>query len=147
MTLLYEAALKTRPDHENDTTSRPPAINPTAGVHPRPAFGKARWVKDPSRPGGGIYVAQDADELDQAGLQNGDIVIASEEPKSGAGESSQPNPPSEPSIQSSQQTELLQSMQMAANNLNPQMNTEAFGESADFGHGGQSESAEVGLVK
>jgi hypothetical protein len=70
MTLLYDAALKTNP--END---RPPAINPTAGVLPRPALGKAIWVADASKPYGGIWVAQDNEEKADSGLTENSVVL------------------------------------------------------------------------
>jgi hypothetical protein len=70
MTLLYEAALKTNPDDE-----RPPAINPTPGVLPRPALGKAIWVADASKPYGGIWVAQDNEEKADSGLTENSVVL------------------------------------------------------------------------
>jgi hypothetical protein len=70
MTLLYEAALKTNPEED-----RPPAINPTAGVLPRPAIGKARWLADPSKPYGGIWVAEDNAEKADSGLSENSVVL------------------------------------------------------------------------
>lgn len=70
MTLLYEAALKTNPEED-----RPPAINPTAGVLPRPSLGKARWLADPSKPYGGIWVAEDNAEKANSGLTENSVVL------------------------------------------------------------------------
>lgn len=80
MTLLYEAALKTTssPGTEDEPSSRPNNVNPTPGVHLRDNYGKSVFVKDPTRPGGGVFVAQSQDEKLQAGLQPADIVLASE---------------------------------------------------------------------
>lgn len=73
MTLLYEAALKTNPGED-----RPPPINPTAGVLPRPSLGKAVWVADASKPYGGIWVAQDDEEGQDSGLAKNSVVIGRE---------------------------------------------------------------------
>lgn len=70
MTLLYEAAIKTHPEDD-----RPPAINPTAGVLPRPALGKAIWLADASKPYGGIWVAQDNEEKADSGLTENSVVL------------------------------------------------------------------------
>ena len=80
MTLLYEAALKTTSAQgtEDEPSSRPNNVNPTPGVHLRDNYGKSVFVKDPTRPGGGVFVAQSQDEKLQAGLQPADIVLASE---------------------------------------------------------------------
>jgi len=67
MTLLYEAALKTNPDVE-EPRDRPAAINPTAGVSPRTAVGRAVWIKDETRKGGGIWVAKTERERQEAGV-------------------------------------------------------------------------------
>jgi hypothetical protein len=76
MTLLYEAALKTTTElDEND--SRPRPINPTAGVQRRQNLGKAVFVKDETKPAGGIWVVQSDDEKANAGLLGHDVVVLS----------------------------------------------------------------------
>lgn len=75
MTLLYEAALKTNPAG-NDKPR--PSGNPTAGVQLRKEPARLIFVKDPSRPGGGFYVADSEKEKSTSGLGEGDIVLASE---------------------------------------------------------------------
>lgn len=79
MTLLYEAALKTTaPESADELSSRPNNVNPTAGVTVRENYGKSVFVPDPSRPGGGVFVARSQDESREAGLLPIDIVLASE---------------------------------------------------------------------
>ncbi|KIS00249.1 hypothetical protein L804_01658 [Cryptococcus deuterogattii 2001/935-1] len=77
MTLLYEAALKTNPSG-NDKPQ--PSGNPTAGVQLRKEPARLIFVKDPSRSGGGFYVADSEKERASfgLGLRKGDIVLASE---------------------------------------------------------------------
>lgn len=77
MTLLYEAALKTNPDVE-EPKDRPAAINPTAGVSPRPAVGRAIWIKDESRKGGGIWVTRTDQERQDAGVPQDCCLLESE---------------------------------------------------------------------
>nr|ODN90018.1 hypothetical protein L203_01936 [Cryptococcus depauperatus CBS 7841] len=76
MTLLYEAALKTSPSGR-DTFAKPSG-NPTAGVSARKEISKLVFVKDPSRPGGGIFVAQNEKEKMTSGLIQEDVMLASE---------------------------------------------------------------------
>ena len=65
MTLLYEAALKTNVEGGEDRDIRPFRVNPTAGVSQREAPGRAVFVVDISRPGGGYWVAEtDQDKAD-----------------------------------------------------------------------------------
>lgn len=92
MTLLYEAALKTNPASISDEDERPRLINPIPGVQPRAQVGKAIWVPDPHREGGGIWVAQDEAMLESSGLTRQSVVLASELQRSGSGsQSSQAN--------------------------------------------------------
>jgi hypothetical protein len=77
MTLLYEAALKTNPE-EHLPKDRPPPINPTPGVAYRNDFGKAVFIKDADREGGGIWVAKDELEKLESGLRDSSIVLASD---------------------------------------------------------------------
>ena len=77
MTLLYEAALKTNPDVE-EPKDRPAAINPTAGVEPRSAVGRAVWIKDDTRKGGGIWVTRTDQERRDAGVPPDDCLLESE---------------------------------------------------------------------
>ena len=77
MTLLYEAALKTNPDVE-EPKDRPAAINPTAGVEPRSAVGRAVWIKDDTRKGGGIWVARTDQERQDAGVPPDCCLLESE---------------------------------------------------------------------
>jgi hypothetical protein len=75
MTLLYEAALKTNPE-EHLPKDRPAPINPTPGVAYRNDFGKAVFIKDADREGGGIWVARDELEKLESGLRDSSIVLA-----------------------------------------------------------------------
>jgi hypothetical protein len=77
MTLLYEAALKTNPE-EHLPKDRPAPINPTPGVAYRNDFGKAVFIKDADREGGGIWVARDELEKLESGLRDSSIVLASD---------------------------------------------------------------------
>ncbi|WVW80799.1 hypothetical protein I302_102786 [Kwoniella bestiolae CBS 10118] len=79
MTLLYEAALKTDPDSlENRIAPRQPA-NPTAGVIPRQGvFSKVQFKKDENVKGGGFFVAESEDERQLTGLNQKDVMLASE---------------------------------------------------------------------
>lgn len=151
MTLLYEAALKTTsPGTEDEPSSRPNNVNPTPGVHVRENYGKSVFIKDPTRPGGGVFVAQSQDEKLQAGLQPTDIVLASEygpgsttRPGAGGGASGYypngsvdgngMNPPPPPSALApgpgpgalpafGPGMDTFQSMQMGATNVNPNIN-------------------------
>lgn len=78
MTLLYEAALKTNPESISDEEERPRLVNPIPGVQPRAEVGKAVWVPDPHREGGGIWVAQDEQVLKSSGIRGPSVVLASE---------------------------------------------------------------------
>jgi hypothetical protein len=77
MTLLYEAALKTNPEVE-EPKDRPAAINPTAGVLPRASVGRIVWIKDNSRQGGGIWVAETEEDRLSGGVAKSDCLIADE---------------------------------------------------------------------
>lgn len=131
MTLLYEAALKTTsPGEEGQSSMRPGNVNPTAGVRMREDFGRTVFLTDPNRPGGGIFVAQNQDEKLNAGLQQNDVVLASELQNNGANANASgdvngggqmvPNgaipDPAPPGL------EVLQGMQTATSNVNPNIN-------------------------
>lgn len=77
MTLLYEAALKTNPEVE-EPKDRPMPINPTAGVSPRPNVGKIVWIKDESRPAGGIWVAATENDRKEGGVPAKDCLLEHE---------------------------------------------------------------------
>lgn len=142
MTLLYEAALKTIPGEDDQSSDRPDNVNPTAGVTMREKYGRSVFVPDPSRPGGGIWVAQTQDEKDNAGPQPNDIVLASDYQKNGATSTNEPAPPAS-AVTAGQDTQnslasgpgmgagaeytaptmdVLQGMQMTATNVNPNIN-------------------------
>lgn len=148
MTLLYEAALKTTASDDTDADAetgqgaeggggrdRPHNVNPTAGVHVREDYGKSVFVKDPSRPGGGIWVAQsEADRLN-AGPRLSEVVLASEyapaPPPAPAPQGQvvapaaqpmsfpQPQPQQDPSA-----NEMDMWMQMQSVNVNPNINVD-----------------------
>ncbi|WWC92343.1 uncharacterized protein L201_007298 [Kwoniella dendrophila CBS 6074] len=79
MTLLYEAALKTDPDsNENRAAPLVPA-NPTAGVIPRKGgFSRVQFKKDENREGGGVFIAQSESDKGLSGLNEADVVLATE---------------------------------------------------------------------
>jgi len=140
MTLLYEAALKTNPEVE-EPKDRPALINPTAGVSPRPALGRAVWVKDDKHASGGVWIAAtEQDRLDSGVAVDGCLLEHELEPGSeyarqwaiaksqGVGQalprSSGPGSGSVPDQMSSQGLTVPQSLGDVQNttNVNPQMN-------------------------
>jgi hypothetical protein len=84
MTLLYEAALKTNPEID-DIKDRPTPINPTPGVLPREEVGKAIWIKDPTKPTGGYWLAGNEQEAKSSGI-SADYVIVGNVPEKTMGE-------------------------------------------------------------
>nr|XP_019000336.1 uncharacterized protein I203_07116 [Kwoniella mangroviensis CBS 8507]OCF63797.1 hypothetical protein I203_07116 [Kwoniella mangroviensis CBS 8507] len=79
MTLLYEAALKTDPDSQENRMAPKIPANPTAGVIPRQgAFSKLQSRKDESLKGGGVFVAESEKERHLSGLNRGDVVLSSD---------------------------------------------------------------------
>jgi len=76
MTLLYEAALKTNPDLDDDN-NRPRPVNPTAGVLFRHTVGKAVWVADETRDNGGDWTVYDENEVSNSGVPIANVVVAS----------------------------------------------------------------------
>ncbi|WVQ95647.1 hypothetical protein IAU59_002745 [Kwoniella sp. CBS 9459] len=79
MTLLYEAALKTDPDSRENTHPSAVPANPTAGVMPRQGgFSKVVFHKDDKRQGGGIWIAPDEQIRELSGLDQNDVILASE---------------------------------------------------------------------
>ena len=128
MTLLYEAALKTNPESSEDRMDRPLAVNPTAGVQPRDAFGRAVFIKDASRPHGGVWVAHSEEDRAASGLSKEDCILTSELPeqfskinKNSTDAHDQLGQP-HPSPMSTQFQEI-----QSATNVNPQLNTGDFG--------------------
>ncbi|WVQ63363.1 uncharacterized protein L199_001516 [Kwoniella botswanensis] len=78
MTLLYEAALKTDPDSQENRMAPKLPANPTAGVIPRQGgFSKLQFKKDESMKGGGVFVAESETERNLSGLNRGDVVLSS----------------------------------------------------------------------
>ncbi|EIW66297.1 hypothetical protein TREMEDRAFT_35093 [Tremella mesenterica DSM 1558] len=142
MTLLYEAALKTR--QEGPEPDRPP-LNPTAGVAPRPTYGRARWVHDSSRPGGGFWLARDESERKDAGIAlDKDIVVQQSGDSENQAEGSTTG--QQTSERRDEHMELLQSMQTAANNLNPQMNLETYAQFPSGPGAGNEVSCYISLL-
>ncbi|WWD07290.1 hypothetical protein V865_005387 [Kwoniella europaea PYCC6329] len=79
MTLLYEAALKTDPDSQENRMAHKLPANPTAGVIPRQGgFSKLQFKKDESMKGGGVFVAESEKERNLSGLNRGDVVLSSD---------------------------------------------------------------------
>lgn len=150
MTLLYEAALKTTSPGpgmgagDNDTPERPSGVNPTAGVRMREEFGQSVFVPDSTKPGGGIWVAKSRDEKLNAGILAQEVVLNTEYQPGSQTELQSQDPDETPShlpyngqvadsavpnnINGSGPeitggpNEILQSMQMNAANVNPNMN-------------------------
>lgn len=109
MTLLYEAALKTEASEE-----RGDKLNPTPGVALKPKSDKLTFHQDSSRPGGGVFIAQSEADRQASGIVKKDIVLPSElERRTSDAEAKRSE---------TESTEMLQNMQMAATNVNPQMN-------------------------
>jgi hypothetical protein len=58
LTLLFEATQS--PPPADPTRHTVPPLEPTAGTRPRiDSYSQIKWEKDPSRPGGGIFVTKD----------------------------------------------------------------------------------------
>ncbi|WWD20732.1 hypothetical protein CI109_105208 [Kwoniella shandongensis] len=140
MTLLYEAALKTNPHSEENAGPSPTAPNPTAGVIPRKGgFSRLTFVKDESRPGGGVYVAATERERRASGLQQGDVVLVSEieGPAGSKGENAPGGAQSSNGISDGTTPDMLHDLQMSGDNVNPQMNYESMASSGAIGPQGQ----------
>lgn len=73
ISLLYNATL------HPDKPVQAPQMNPTTGVAARPADTVSGYMfrKDPSRPGGGVYVAQERDRVVED-LPEGTFVVRGE---------------------------------------------------------------------
>ncbi|EMD38452.1 hypothetical protein CERSUDRAFT_82708 [Gelatoporia subvermispora B] len=101
ITLLYEATQG--PQQPAD----PPAINPTGGVKPKqqPPLGGLVFQKDPSRPGGGVFVAYGkatAEGVDKD-LPEGTIISSpNEEVEAGGSQQRQDRQPQQPQHQQPQ---------------------------------------------
>jgi len=79
ISLLYEATQG--PSQSLDA----PALNPTGGVKGRALAEGLDYRKDPSRPGGGVYVAHGkAREGDYSGVPPGTVIQSDEESEGGA---------------------------------------------------------------
>jgi hypothetical protein len=118
MTLLYEAALKTNPDFD-ETKDRPTAINPTPGVAPREDLGKAIWIKDPTQPHGGHWLAESEQDAIASGVPMNYVEIGQLLPKAAEASNTPLNMPG--AISQADGEGLFQDMQ-SASNVNPQMN-------------------------
>ncbi|CCM06239.1 uncharacterized protein FIBRA_08487 [Fibroporia radiculosa] len=78
--LLYEATLG--PQH----SAEPPVLNPTGGVKGKPSLNGLSFRKDPTRPGGGVFVAETKPQDDQvAGVPPGTIIGRDDEGRQGEG--------------------------------------------------------------
>ncbi|KAH0830630.1 hypothetical protein J3R83DRAFT_2085 [Lanmaoa asiatica] len=63
---------------------QPPLLNPTGGVKGKRPLGGLEYKKDPSRPGGGIFVAHgEARQGDYEGIPQGTIITSSDEESDG----------------------------------------------------------------
>lgn len=160
MTLLYEAALKTNPSGDDKPQ---PSGNPTAGVQLRKEPARLIFVKDPSRPGGGFYVADSEKERASfgLGLRKGDIVLASElsSNEAKASQSTAAQPFESPSLPQGAQIMRAQARARSAQqpfmqthtddlghiigvdgvlqnmqNVNPQLGSGELGQAMDFGY-------------
>lgn len=78
MTLLYEAALKTNPETQQDQHDRPSFVNPTAGVRARPDFGKGVWFVDDNEHKGGIWLIESEADLHGSGVDRSDVICLDE---------------------------------------------------------------------
>lgn len=58
---------------------KPPLLNPTGGVKGRQPLGGLEYKKDPSRPGGGVFVAHGEARKADYGLPKGTIITSSDE--------------------------------------------------------------------
>lgn len=112
----------------------------------RETFGNSVFISDSTKPGGGIWVAQNRDEMLNAGLPQADQVLEADykgvngsqsnaEPQAqvnGAGPvgptsnglSGNNNVPSSRNSVESGSQDMLQSMQMSTTNVNPNINTD-----------------------
>ncbi|KAK8850554.1 hypothetical protein IAR55_004472 [Kwoniella newhampshirensis] len=136
MTLLYEAALKTNPHSDVNESPSPLAPNPTAGVIPRKGgFSRLTFVKDDSRPGGGVFVAANESERMNSGLHPKDVILVSEMPGvagsqvQGNGDIARVENGNTPVGGQG----ILRDLQWSGDNVNPQMNFESMGTSAPTG--------------
>ncbi|KAL6305297.1 fungal-specific transcription factor domain-containing protein [Sparassis latifolia] len=77
--LLYEATLG--PPQPPEV----PALNPTGGVRAKPPLGGLVFQKDPSRPGGGVFVAHGKDRRVDSDVPEGTIIAGSESESEVAG--------------------------------------------------------------
>ena len=145
--LLYEAALKTNlTESEDGPSARPSNVNPTAGVRMRETFGNSVFISDSTKPGGGIWVAQNRDEMLNSGLPQADQVLEADYkgvngsqpnaegqaqvsaagpvgPASNSYNGNSNVPSSRNSVESGSQ-DMLQNMQMSTTNVNPNINTD-----------------------
>lgn len=63
---------------------QPPLLNPTGGVKGNRLLGGLEYKKDPSRPGGGVFIAHgDARQGDYEGIPQGSIITSSDEESDG----------------------------------------------------------------
>ncbi|KAI6036519.1 fungal-specific transcription factor domain-containing protein [Pisolithus microcarpus] len=58
---------------------KPPLLNPTGGVKGRQPLGGLEYKKDPSRPGGGVFVAHGEARKADYGMPKGTIITSSDE--------------------------------------------------------------------
>ncbi|KIJ69323.1 hypothetical protein HYDPIDRAFT_172743 [Hydnomerulius pinastri MD-312] len=69
---------------------QPPLLNPTGGVKGKQPLGGLEYKKDPSRPGGGVFIAHgEARKGDYEGIPQGTIITSSDEESD-----ERPDPPS-----------------------------------------------------
>ena len=79
MKLMYEAALRTKSDLKEEEERLTP-VNIVAGVSPRIDRRKHKclWVKDATRPSGGIWVAIKREEMENCGVPAHNLIHESE---------------------------------------------------------------------
>ncbi|WRT70727.1 uncharacterized protein IL334_007725 [Kwoniella shivajii] len=156
MTLLYEAALKTDPDsQENHVPPKMPA-NPTPGVFPRQGgFGRVQFQKDGNRQGGGVFVADSEEDRNLSGVKETDVILSSQIPDSqnsrSAGTAQRSNPhrgpknPEQGNLEGKEQTQLGNSRTGGGevsdrqiqhpSNFNPQINQNGLQDGSSMGMG------------
>jgi hypothetical protein len=76
--LLYEATQGPPPPLD-----QPPLLNPTGGVKGKRALSGLEYKKDPSRPGGGFFVAHGEARTGYEDVPQGTIVTSSDEEAEG----------------------------------------------------------------
>lgn len=114
ITLLYESTL--HPLHPEA-----PALNPTGGVKVKPPLGGLVFRKDPTRPGGGVFVARDTRTSEDLKHLPAGTVITEEAPEDGAATQQQQQQQQRGHQQHSRQQQQQQSQQQQHEQHHPQV--------------------------